>query len=69
MLTQEDLEVATLGLNEKPSPLHLSSAHDDGLGDFVPGAASHSLPGRYLARSATPGLALRTGRTARTHLL
>jgi 6-phosphofructokinase 1 len=38
MLTQDDLEIATLGLNEKPSPIHLSSTHGDGLGDFVPGA-------------------------------
>src|SRR5262245_47909499 len=38
MLTQDDLHVATLGLNEKPSPLQLSSHHYDGLGDFVPGA-------------------------------
>jgi 6-phosphofructokinase 1 len=38
MLTQDDLHVATLGLNEKPSPLNLSLAHGDGLGDFVPGA-------------------------------
>ncbi len=38
MLTQDDLEIATLGLNEKPSPIKLSSAHCDGLGDFVPGA-------------------------------
>jgi 6-phosphofructokinase 1 len=37
MLSQEDFHVATLGLNEKPSPLRLSSAHHDGLGDFVPG--------------------------------
>jgi 6-phosphofructokinase 1 len=37
MLTQDDLQVATLGLNEKPSPLRLSTAHHDGLGDFVPG--------------------------------
>ena len=37
MLSQEDFQVATLGLNEKPSPLRLSSAHRDGLGDFVPG--------------------------------
>ncbi len=38
MLTQEDLHITTLGLNEKPSPLNLSSAHGDALGDFVPGA-------------------------------
>ncbi len=38
MFTQEDLHIATLGLNEKPSPLNLSSAHGDALGDFVPGA-------------------------------
>jgi len=37
MLSQDDLHVATLGLNEKPSPLRLSSCHGDGLGDFVPG--------------------------------
>lgn len=37
MLSQDDLHVSTLGLNEKPSPLHLSSHHGDGLGDFVPG--------------------------------
>jgi 6-phosphofructokinase 1 len=38
MLTQEDLHISTLGLNEKPSPLKLSSASADALGDFVPGA-------------------------------
>ncbi len=37
MLSQDDLHIATLGLNEKPSPLRLSSHHGDGLGDFVPG--------------------------------
>jgi 6-phosphofructokinase 1 len=37
MLSQEDLHITTLGLNEKPSPLNLSSRHDDALGDFVPG--------------------------------
>jgi 6-phosphofructokinase 1 len=38
MLTQEDFHIATLGLNEKPSPIKLSNTHGDGLGDFVPGA-------------------------------
>ena len=38
MLSQDDFHIATLGLNEKPSPLRLSSHHGDGLGDFVPGA-------------------------------
>lgn len=37
ILTQEDFHVATLGLNQMPSPLRLSSAHCDGLGDFVAG--------------------------------
>jgi 6-phosphofructokinase 1 len=37
MLSQDDLHVTTLGPNEKPSPLQLSSQHHDGLGDFVPG--------------------------------
>jgi 6-phosphofructokinase 1 len=39
MLVQEDLEIATLGLNEKPSPLNLSTFHGDGLGVFVPGSS------------------------------
>lgn len=37
MLVQEDLEIATLGLNEKPSPLNLSALRSDGLSDFVAG--------------------------------
>ena len=36
MLVQDDLHIATLGLNEKASPLNLS-CRDDALGDFVPG--------------------------------
>jgi 6-phosphofructokinase 1 len=36
MLSQDDFHVTTLGPNETPSPLHLSSC-DDALGDFVPG--------------------------------
>jgi 6-phosphofructokinase 1 len=37
MLTQADLEITTLGPNEKASPLKLFSAEGDGLGVFVPG--------------------------------
>jgi 6-phosphofructokinase 1 len=40
MLTQPDLEIPTLGLNEIPSPLKLvSSTSGDGLCDFVPGTS------------------------------
>ncbi len=40
MLTQADLQIPTLGLNEIPSPLKLvSSTPGDGLGDFVPGSS------------------------------
>jgi hypothetical protein len=38
MLTQDELHVATLGLLEKPSPLNLSTANSEVLGNFVPGA-------------------------------
>lgn len=37
MISQDDFQIATLGLNEKPSPIRLSASHRDGLGDFVPG--------------------------------
>jgi 6-phosphofructokinase 1 len=37
MLSQADLEIPTLGPNTIPSPLHLSTRPDDGLGDFVSG--------------------------------
>src|SRR5262245_18072460 len=37
MLSRDDLCIATLGLNERPSPLDLSSNPHDALGDFVPG--------------------------------
>jgi len=40
MLVQEDLEVATLELNEKPSHLNLSTSRSDGLGVFRPGEPS-----------------------------
>jgi 6-phosphofructokinase 1 len=39
-LTQADLVVPTLGLNERPSPLNLSNDPGDGKGDFVP-ASTH----------------------------
>lgn len=39
MLTQQDLEVPTLGVNQIPSPLTLSTNSGDGLGDFVPGTS------------------------------
>ena len=56
MLVQDDLVVATLGLNEKPSPLRLSTHRGDGLGDFVDGTprirfqvdAAEEAPGQEL---------------------